>query len=221
MSASGLVLMPQVTAREQASEHARVAADVMKLMCSGHQLLNESGLPRIFPQVQWTVIARQNRRDPGWVVCEDAADPTYMLTVRRHGRPMKDANGFPQQPARDPGRDPRAGPVAPVAGCRPEHHPPRAPGHPAGPPRGPGQAAVTALSRRRARAMRAAAMRRLGDLIDELEPGAVDPEVVAAYRTVAALDVALAATPWWSRKVLAYLPEPEPRSSAHKELVAR
>lgn len=96
MSASGLVLMPPATAREQASEHARVAADVLKLMCSGHQLLNESGLPRIFPAVQWTVIAKQGRRDPSWVVCEDAADPTYMLTVRRHGRPTKDAVGYPQ-----------------------------------------------------------------------------------------------------------------------------
>jgi hypothetical protein len=126
VSASGLVLMPQTTAREQASEHARVAADVMQLMCSGHQLLSESGLPRIFPQVQWTVIARQGRRDPGWVVCEDAADPTYMLTVRRHGRPMKDPNGFPLHrhvirvvlPSRVPWRRWRA--VGPNI-TRPEH----------------------------------------------------------------------------------------------------
>lgn len=126
MSASGLVLIPKATAREQATEHARVAADVMQLMCSGHQLLNESGLPRIFPAVQWTVIAKANRRDPSWVVCEDAADPTYLLCVRRAGRPRKDANGFPQHrhvirvvvPARVPWR--RWRPVGPNI-TRPEH----------------------------------------------------------------------------------------------------
>lgn len=123
---SGLVLLPRVTARDQAAEHARAAAEVMELMCSGHQLLNESGLPRIFPLVQWTVVDRQDRRDPGWAVCQDTGDPSYLLRVRRSGRTIRDVNGFPQHrhtirlvaPSRWPGRRWRAlGPNI----TRPEH----------------------------------------------------------------------------------------------------
>ena len=88
--------MPNVTAREQASEHARVAAEVTSLLCSGHQLLVESGLPRTFPRVHWNVVDHQNGRDPSWVVCEDASDPTYVLMVRRAGRPVKGPTGYPQ-----------------------------------------------------------------------------------------------------------------------------
>jgi hypothetical protein len=79
---SDLITFP-TTARAQADEQARVAAEVVALLCSGHQLLNESGLPRIFTKVQWTVVGSAGGRDPSWVVVEDAADPTYLLVVRR------------------------------------------------------------------------------------------------------------------------------------------
>lgn len=91
---SDLYLIPQ-TARAQANEQARVAAEVTSLLCSGHQLLNESGLPRIFAKVQWTVAARAKGRDPSWVVVQDAADPTYHLTVRRAGA-IRGSGGFSQ-----------------------------------------------------------------------------------------------------------------------------
>ena len=41
---SGLVLMPPPTARAQASEQARVAAEVVSLLCSGNQLINYPAL---------------------------------------------------------------------------------------------------------------------------------------------------------------------------------
>jgi hypothetical protein len=92
---SSLYLIPQ-TARGQADEQARVANEVTSLICSGHQLLNESGLPRIFPKVGWTVVGHANGRDPAWVVVEDAADPTYLLTVRRCANAIKGPGGFRQ-----------------------------------------------------------------------------------------------------------------------------
>lgn len=91
---SDLFLIPQ-TARGQANEQARVAIETMSLICSGHQLLNESGLPRIFPRVAWTVVGRKKGRDPSWAVIEDAADPTYMLIIRRAGK-VKGPNGHSQ-----------------------------------------------------------------------------------------------------------------------------
>lgn len=93
---SGLYLMPQVTAREQASEQARVAAEVTALMRSGNQLLTESGLGRIFPRVHWDVVDRPDGRDPSWVVVHDVADPTYLLLVRRARRPISGPGGFQQ-----------------------------------------------------------------------------------------------------------------------------
>ena len=83
------------TARGQADEQARVALEVTALQNSGHQLLNESGLPRIFPKVQWTVIGHAKGRDPNWAVIEDATDATYLLNVRRAGK-VKGPNGFNQ-----------------------------------------------------------------------------------------------------------------------------
>jgi hypothetical protein len=91
---SDLFLIPK-TARVQADEQARVAADVMSLLCSGHQLLNESGLPRLFPKVEWTVVGCAKGRAPSWVVVEDAGDPTYLFLVRRE-RPLRGLGGFIQ-----------------------------------------------------------------------------------------------------------------------------
>jgi hypothetical protein len=91
---SDLFLIPQ-TARGQADEQAKVAGEVTALLYSGHQLLNESGLPRTFPKVQWTVVGHAKGRDPSWVVVEDTADPTYLLRVRRSGQ-IKGSNGFKQ-----------------------------------------------------------------------------------------------------------------------------
>lgn len=80
---------------------------------------------------------------------------------------------------------------------------------------------MTRLTRRRARSMRAAAMHRLADLIDELEPGSMHPDVEVEYRTVVALDAALAGAPWWRRTVQVTLPARFPAPSAHKQLVTR
>jgi hypothetical protein len=121
---SDLFLIPQ-TARVQADEQARVAADVLSLLCSGHQLLNESGLPRLFPRVAWTVTARGKGRDPAWVVVEDSGDPTYLILVHRE-RPLHGPGGFTQYrhsirvalPSRMPWRRWRV--VGPVI-TRPEH----------------------------------------------------------------------------------------------------
>lgn len=79
---------------------------------------------------------------------------------------------------------------------------------------------MTVMTRRRARAARDAAMRRLADLIDELEPGVgVHPAVVDQHRVVIALDAALAAAPWWARTVRVALAEQWLTSSAHKQPV--
>lgn len=83
------------TARSQAAEQAKAAAETVALMCSGHQLLNESGIGRIFPRVQWTVVDHARRRDPSWVVVEDAADPSYLLRVTRSRRPYRGRTGYP------------------------------------------------------------------------------------------------------------------------------
>jgi hypothetical protein len=60
---------------------------------------------------------------------------------------------------------------------------------------------MTRLTKSRALALRAAEGRRLGELIDEVEPGAVDPRVRTTHRKVAALDAALAGAAPWARSV--------------------
>ena len=78
------------------------------------------------------------------------------------------------------------------------------------------------LTRRRARAARDAAARRLGDLIDELEPGdGMDPAVAAQHATFIALDTAVRSARWWARTVPRPLTEQSPAVSAHKQPVTR
>lgn len=80
---------------------------------------------------------------------------------------------------------------------------------------------MTRIPRRRARALRNAAMRRLAEMIDVLEPGGLDPAVEVEYRTLVALDTALTTSPWWARRVRVPLPAQRLEPSAHKPFVTR
>lgn len=80
---------------------------------------------------------------------------------------------------------------------------------------------MTTVPRAQATAMRVEAMRRLGDLLDEIEPGDTDPAIVEAHTVVTTLSAALATASPWSQTVTVDLPAHLLPMSAHKQLVAR
>ena len=60
---------------------------------------------------------------------------------------------------------------------------------------------MTRMRRRDAVALRRAAAWRLGELLDEIQPGPLPPQVGAVHRAFVALDAAVRGSSRWSRTV--------------------